>query len=406
MTAFYMFRLYFLTFTGDYRSADQSGHHPYDAHPHESPRSMTIPLVVLGLGALVVGFLGLPHVMPITGTHLHSWWSEWMHSSVAGQPVPEEMHIVNLASGLAFGAMAIGISAAWVLYRNKDTDALAEKIPARVYQLAFDKWRVDELYAATIVNPIKKVATVAGHADMTFVDALMTKWPSFKVRETGRIFARLQSGVVQMYGAVMVVGVVAVLAWFWTPHSRIEAGFEGTSVELTTPQGLGYEYRWDANSDGEFETQWDGAAATTFDYRYDDIRGVAVFLVNVHSGIEQRIDVTDEWRPLPIESVVSVEFLSPRDTGFEVRLDGRDLLFRKPHARTKLSGSKEIRLPLGKDGRLGPARVFSRPLVEATVEVRNAFGNTRRATKEIALPFSLEAPSHASLIRTTREVAR
>ncbi|UCH28863.1 MAG: NADH-quinone oxidoreductase subunit L [Myxococcales bacterium] len=47
MTAFYMFRLYFLTFTGEYRSADQSGDHPYDAHPHESPPSMTIPLIVL-----------------------------------------------------------------------------------------------------------------------------------------------------------------------------------------------------------------------------------------------------------------------------------------------------------------------------------------------------------------------
>ena len=56
MTAFYMFRLYFLTFTGEYRSADQSGDHPYDAHPHESPPSMTIPLVVLGIGALLVGF--------------------------------------------------------------------------------------------------------------------------------------------------------------------------------------------------------------------------------------------------------------------------------------------------------------------------------------------------------------
>ena len=61
---------------------------------------------------------------------------------------------------------------------------------------------------------------------------------------------------------------------------------------------------------------------------------------------------------------------------------------------------------MGRDGRLGPARVFSRPLVEATVEVRNAFGNTRRATKEIALPFPLGAPSHASLIPPTREVVR
>ena len=406
MTAFYMFRLYFLTFTGEYRSADQSGDHPYDAHPHESPPSMTIPLVVLGIGALVVGFLGLPHVMPITGTHLHSWWSHWMHASVAGQPVPEEMQIVNLASGLAFGAMAIGISAAWLLYRNKSTDALTDKIPARVYQLAFDKWRVDELYAATIVNPIKKVATVVGHADMTFVDALMTKWPSFKVRETGRIFARLQNGVVQMYGAVMVVGVVVVLAWFWTPHSHIEAAFEGTQVELTTPVGLGYEYRWDANSDGEFETQWERAPGTTFEYAHDDIRGVAVFLGNVRSGVERRIRVSEEWTLLPIESVVPEELLSPRDMGFEVRVDGKDLLFRQSQAPARPSGGQEFRLPMGRDGRLGPARVLVRPLVEATVEVRNAFGNTDRATKEIALPFAVDAPSHALLIQPMHEVVR
>ncbi len=406
MTAFYMFRLYFLTFTGEYRSADQSGDHPYDAHPHESPPSMSIPLVVLAIGALVVGFLGLPHVVPITGTHLYSWWGHWMEASVAGHAVPEEMHIVNLASGLAFGAMAVGISAAWVLYRNKSTDVLAEKIPARLYQLVFDKWRVDEFYAATVVNPIKRVATVVGRADMTFVDALMTKLPSFNVRESGHLLARLQNGVVQMYGAVMMIGVVVVMAWFWTPHSRIEATFDGTRVGLTTPEGLGYEYRWDANSDGEFETQWERTPATTFEYSHDDMRGVAVFLTNVHSGIETRIEVTEDWRRLPIESIVPAEFLTPRDTGFEVRVDGEDLLFRKPNARTKLSGSKEIRLKMGKDGRMGPARVYARPLVEATVEVRNAFGNARRDTQEIALPFGFEAPSHASLIQPPDEVVR
>ena len=275
-----------------------------------------------------------------------------------------------------------------------------------MYQLAFDKWRVDELYAATIVNPIKKVATVVGHADMTFVDALMTKWPSFKVRETGRIFARLQNGVVQMYGAVMVVGVVVVLAWFWTPHSHIEAAFEGTQVELTTPVGLGYEYRWDANSDGEFETQWERAPGTTFEYAHDDIRGVAVFLGNVRSGVERRIRVSEEWTLLPIESVVPEELLSPRDMGFEVRVDGKDLLFRQSQAPARPSGGQEFRLPMGRDGRLGPARVLVRPLVEVTVEVRNAFGNTDRATKEIALPFAVDAPSHASLIQPTHEVVR
>jgi NADH-quinone oxidoreductase subunit L len=309
------------------------------------------------------------------------------------------MHVVNLASGLAFGAMAIGISAAWVLYRNKSTDALAEKLPARLYQLVFEKWRVDELYAATIVNPIKKVATVVGHADMTFVDALMTKLPSFNVREAGRILARMQNGVVQMYGSVMIVGVVAVLAWFWTPHSHIEAAFEGTSVELTTPRGLGYEYRWDANSDGEFDTPWDRAPGTTFEYDEEDVRGVALFLARVGSEVEKRIRVTDEWSLLPIESMVPSEFLSPNDVGFEVRRDGHELVFRQ-------GTSREIRLPMGKAGRLGPVRIFGRPVVEATLEVRNAFGNTRLASKEIVLPFWLDQPTHAAWVPPAPEVVR
>ena len=406
MTAFYMFRLYFLTFTGDYRSADQSGDHPYDAHPHESPRSMTIPLVVLGIGALVVGFLGLPHVMPITGTHLPSWWGHWMHSSVAGYPVPEEMHIVNLASGLAFMAMAIGISVAWALYRNKNTDVLTEKVPAGLYQLAFEKWRVDELYAAIVVNPVKKVATAVGHADLTFVDALMTRLPSFNVRESGRYLVRLQNGIVQTYGAVMIVGVAAVLAWYWMPHSRIEAAFDGSQVELTTPEGLGYEYRWDANSDGDFDTQWGQDSAFSFAYGSDDVRGVAVFLANVRTGVERRIRVTEQWRELPLQSVVPKELIAPKDRGFLVRLDGNDLMFRKPGAGSTGTGGQEMRLRFGKKGRLGLARVQARPVVEATVEVRNAFGNTSRDQREIALPFELGTPPHASLLPLHGEVRR
>ncbi len=406
MTAFYMFRLYFLTFTGSYRSADQSGDHPYDAHPHESPPSMTIPLVVLGVGALIVGFLGLPHVMPITGTHLPSWWGHWLHGSVAGQPVPEELNIVNLASGLAFAAMAIGIGAAWVLYRNKDTDALAERLPARLYQLVFDKWRVDELYDAVVIRPIKKVATVAGAADMTFVDALMTRLPSLNVKEAGRYFTKLQSGVVQMYGAVMVVGVVAVLGWFWTPHSRIDAAFEGNRVELTTPPGLGYEYRWDANSDGDFETPWGKTPSTNFEYASEDVRGVAVFVSNVSSGVERRVRVTEAWMPLPIELVVPADRRSPQELGFEVRMDGQDLAVRKPQPGADPSTAREVRLPIGKPGRLGVVRLETRPLVEATVEVRNAFGNVRKDTLGIALPFPVARAPQAMLIQPAREQAR
>ncbi len=407
MTAFYMFRLYFLTFTGEYRSAGESVEHGYDAHPHESPPSMAIPLVVLGIGALTVGFLGLPHVVPITGAHLPSWWGHWMEASVAGRPVPEELSVVNLASGLAFGAMAIGIGAAWVLYRNENEDVLTRVVPSWLYQLAFDKWRVDELYGVIVVKPIKKVATAIGAADLTFVDAIMTRLPSFNLREAAKVLARLQNGVVQLYGAVMVLGVAAVLAWFWMPHPSIEAAFEGQDVQLTAPPGLGYEYRWDANSDGEYETAWSQASAISFEYGDDDVRGVTLFLRSIDTGFEREMRVTDEWKRLPVESVVPKERLTGSETGFEVRTDGQDLLFRKPFALTKATGSQEMRLPMGRVGRLGQARVFARPLVEATVDVRNAFGNTRRASREITLPFVFDEASHASLLPgALEEVAR
>lgn len=205
----------------------------------------------------------------------------------------------------------------------------------------------------------------------------------------------------------MILGVVAVLAFFWAPHSHIEATFEGNNVDLTTPLGLGYEYRWDANSDGEFETTWAEAPETSFEYQKSDVRGVAVFIMNARSGVERRIDVGEDWVPLPIEAVAPTATLRRDDVGFEVRVDGEDLVFRRPDPPTLLAGNKELRLPMGKGGRLGPVRVVVRPVVEATVEVRNAFGNHRRATKEITLPFWLEdAPSHASLMPRSSEVVR
>ena len=326
-----------------------------------------------------------------------------MHSSVAGQPIPEELSVVNLASGCAFAAMAIGIGASWVLYRNKGEDALVQKIPPRLYQLAFEKWRVDELYAATVVNPIRKVATAAGHVDMTFVDALMTKLPSFNARESGRVLARMQSGVVQIYGSVMAVGVVAIMAWYWSPHARIEAELDGNSAQLTAAQGLGYEYRWDANSDGEFETEWVDQPATSYDYSLDDMVGVAVFIANSRSGVERRVRVTERWGPLPIDAVVPEELIAPQFREFDVRVEGRDLVFRRPKAGVD---APETRLPLGRTGRLGAVRVFSRPLVEATVEVRNAFGNTTSTTQQLALPLEQRGLASASRVGSLHEVSR
>ncbi len=266
MTAFYMFRLYFLTFTGSYRSAEGGDEHAYDAHPHESPASMAFPLVVLGTGAVVVGFLGLPHLVPFVGTHLPNWWAGWMEASVASTGNHDSMAAVNLAAVLGLSAMALGVGAAWVLYRDKEHDAFGEKLWRPLHSFLFDKWRVDELYAATIINPIKKLAVVTGRVDQTFVDGLLTRVPSFTVKTFGRLFSRMQVGIVQVYGMMIVVGMAAIVWWFAYPHPTVNASLKGTTVYLSVAPGPGYEYRWDGDSDGEYEQGWSTRSGFTRRY--------------------------------------------------------------------------------------------------------------------------------------------
>ena len=254
MTAFYMFRLYYLTFTGDYRSADTKD--GYDANPHESPMSMAFPLVVLGLGALTAGWLGLSHIVPFVGSHLPNWWNHWMQASIASSGSHDAMDAINLAAVCGLGAMAVGIGIATLAYRNKNEDSLTTKIPAAFSSLLFDKWRVDELYDKTIIGPIKQLAVVTGNIDQTFVDGLLTKLPSYKVSLFGKLFSRMQNGAIHTYGAAIAVGLIAVVGWFLYPHATVKAEVTGRTVQLSAEQGLGYTFRWDANNDGEYDTGW------------------------------------------------------------------------------------------------------------------------------------------------------
>ncbi|MEM8607715.1 MAG: NADH-quinone oxidoreductase subunit L [Myxococcota bacterium] len=403
MTGFYMFRLYFLTFTGEYRSAEGSGDgHGYDAHPHESPPSMSIPLIVLGVGALIVGFLGIPHIAPGFGWHLddYSWWGHWMEASVAGHELPEDLFVINLASGLALMAMLIGIGAAWVLYRNKSTDPIAEKAPKRVYQFIFDKWRVDEFYQAVIINPIKSVATVIGRSDLTFVDALLTRLPSLNARGLGQILARFQNGVVQTYGMVVVVGVAAVMAMFWMPRAQVEGQLERGNLQLVASPGLGYEYRWDANSDGNFDGAWSTERVYSPTYDAGDVRETVLYVRSPRTGASHHFELTEEWEVLPLDS------LDPRwrrakntlpvaarlhEGGVQLRLNGAK--------KFGASDSPELLdLTMGRGTAVENLLVVPRQKIVATVEVRNAFGNVATASRNMILPDGYLPQPHAALV--------
>ena len=412
MTGFYMFRLYFLTFTGDYRSLEGSSDgHGYDAHPHESPSSMAIPLIVLGAGALIVGFLGVPHVAPVFGWHLHdySWWGHWMEASVAGHEIPDDLQVVNLASGLAFMAMFFGIGLSWVLYRNKSRDLLAEKAPKRLYQFIFDKWRVDEFYQATVIGPIRSIATVVGRSDLTFVDALLTRLPSVNAQGLGRFLARFQNGVVQTYGMVLVVGFVAVMAMFWSPRAHVEGALAGDRLQLVAAPGLGYEYRWDANTDGVFDGAWSTSRVFAPTYGSDDVREIMLYVVSRQTGASDHFELSEQWEVLDFATVDAGwrrtrGTLPPaarlRDGVVEIRLNGAPVVGHTESPET-------LELSIGRVHGVGNLLVVPRATVEATLEVRNAFGNVASTTRELTLPDGYLQEQHARAVGShAEEVSR
>lgn len=279
MTAFYMMRLYYLTFTGEFRGIkhgddahadhgahddDHDDHHDHDyPEPHASPISMTFPLAVLATGAALAGLLGLPHAF-----HAPNWWGPWMSASIAHLPgfgpTDEVTNMTPVWVALGFGltAVTVGMLSAHLAYYNKAGDTTTTKIPAPIYNLFMDKWRVDELYDRIIVRPIRGISVFLGRVDKTFVDFIFTGAAAFFVKVASFFSTRIQVGRVHAYGAVMAVGLVGMLWWVAYPHAGADVEVNGADVEFVAGAGLGYEYRWDFDNDGDYDSPAQGAHIT------------------------------------------------------------------------------------------------------------------------------------------------
>ncbi|HEX9952971.1 MAG TPA: NADH-quinone oxidoreductase subunit L [Rubricoccaceae bacterium] len=213
LTAVYMTRAYLLTFEGESR---WPGHH--SVHAHESPWTMTLPLVVLGALAAVGGFLGLPEVLG------HSWIHGWLvgHEGEAG-PVRDYFfnHEVSHATewgllGLGLGIAVAGVALAWLGLgfgrRGVAADARVKRGLGWVYAGASRKWGWDVAYDAAIVTPIVE-GSRQGLApfDKNIVDGGVDGVGRL-FQTTSRGLKRLQTGLVQQYALALVLGVVFVVA--------------------------------------------------------------------------------------------------------------------------------------------------------------------------------------------------
>jgi NADH-quinone oxidoreductase subunit L len=408
MTAFYMFRLYFLTFHGRYRSAaargDEGGEgvpegrhdhegHPYDAHPHESPKAMTVPLMVLGVGAIVAGWLNLEPL------HVHfNAWGDWLGGTLAtpGVDVPA-MHSVAAAGGML--AFASGLGLAYLFYIQRKVvpgDPTAEGTPA-IKRLAFDKWRVDELYEAVILRPIGRLALLSGLLDKYVVDMLLARVTAAAVRGFGWLVTRLQNGLVYAYGAVLVAGLAGASWWFLYPHPSVEVEVDGAVVTATAARGLGYQFRWDARADGAYDTGWSDDPTFSHQFGPDAFRAPVLLLDPgpdpsdlPRPQMEVRLDDGQMWR-VPAE-VLGVGFRLQDDPRPPVVLRRGDTLVLRPHdARVRLPGrpvdADEVVLRYGDTAFLAGASIMVGAHVDLAVQVRSAFGNTvRRSYSTVARP--------------------
>ncbi len=213
LTAFYMFRLIFLTFHGKQRYDE---HH---VHVHESPSSMVVPLMILAVLSIVGGWLAAPAMLNM-GPDYFAKFLQPVFGGVEAVGVEAEAHSLELwLAGVAAMTAFIGFLVALWLYvkRPEKAEGLAKSL-RRAYIILLNKYYVDELYAALIVKPLLWVSTnvLWKAADVAGIDGTVNAIADGTTAIGDRV-RRTQSGNTRSYAVWVVVGALVVIAviFFW-----------------------------------------------------------------------------------------------------------------------------------------------------------------------------------------------
>ena len=212
MTAFYMWRLVYLTFHGESRMDPE-----VEAHAHESPPVITVPLTILAVLSAFGGFLGIP--IFLKANVMHRWLGPYFEA--AGGHGEEAGHAVHHSLGTELGLMALSVAVAVagillalniILKRPQVAEGIKNSFPF-LYNLSFNKWWVDELYDMIIVRPLWGISEMF----WTVVDGKGIDGTLHGIadgaRGSGGFMSKLQTGFVQNYALSMAGGLVLILLW-------------------------------------------------------------------------------------------------------------------------------------------------------------------------------------------------
>jgi NADH-quinone oxidoreductase subunit L len=226
MTAFYMFRVVYMTFYGSFRGGEEAEH-----HLHESPRSMTLPLVILGVLSIVGGLIGFPGQL----FHKQGWnlIENFLHPVIL--PIGEGTHGVAaeaghgehavslgvewLLVGLSVAVALIGIRIAYRYYRGPQAFERPQALANRfrfAHKLLYNKYWVDEFYDAVVVTPLYRFCIFCWRViDVLIIDTIFVNGTAFLVELTGDLLRFLQTGNVRNYALSVALGILALAVMLW-----------------------------------------------------------------------------------------------------------------------------------------------------------------------------------------------
>jgi NADH-quinone oxidoreductase subunit L len=234
LTAFYMFRLFFMTFAGESRVP-----HEVEHHIHESPKVMTIPLICLAVGALAAGYVGWPKFLG--GSNHFERFLEPVFENPMMMPGFEhawqsEFGLMLLSVGVALAGFLVAYF--WYVKNPEAPERVAGKA-APLYQLVLNKYYIDELYDALFVNPAKNLGNGLAAFDLGVVDGgvngvgwsarmsgeISRFWDSwvidgfvnvtaFVVKALSFPVRVIQTGVVQNYAWMITLGVLIFMVYY------------------------------------------------------------------------------------------------------------------------------------------------------------------------------------------------
>ena len=219
LTAFYMFRLVFMTFFGECRITPKA-----KDHLHESPMVIVFPLIVLAFLSVVGGYIGLPKVIGELFGGIPNYFEHWLEPvfKFSEEYTKLHAHVGEHSVALEWGLMGtsvvialVGISIAFLLY------VASPALPARftstfpaLHRAVFNKWYIDELYDFLFVNPCKALGNFLWKGfDVLVVDGIVDGVAKVVMAISG-VLKNLQSGYVHNYALSMALGVVVIVACY------------------------------------------------------------------------------------------------------------------------------------------------------------------------------------------------